>query len=91
MLLELENRIWNKLDNTVKTYSWCDAMSYLNYADADVSYSFDEKNYTLYPFFKKWMIRNNIDNIHNDAYSVEDWKTWNYKSMNATTPDIGEA
>ena len=40
----------------------------------------------MYPFFKKWMIRNNIDSLHNSAYNPNDWTTWNYRTINADSP-----
>ena len=36
----------------------------------------------MYPFFKKWMMRNNIDSLDNDSYDVTDYKTWNYRAKN---------
>ena len=40
----------------------------------------------MYPFFKKWMIRNNIDNLDNTIFDPNDWKTWNYRTLDADMP-----
>ena len=29
------------------------------------------------------MIRNNIDNLYNTDYDPNDWKTWNYRTIDA--------
>lgn len=86
ILLEFETRIWNKLSTDHKQTVTPLHTKHLTYAIADTDYTFEEKNFTLYPFFKKWMIKNNIIDLQNENYDVDDWKTWNYKSMNSTTP-----
>ena len=85
ILLEFETMIFNRLsvtstDNTIKFHN------YGMYRDASEEYSVAEKKYTQYPFFKKWMIRNNIDNLYNDTFDPDDWKTWNYRSINESSP-----
>ena len=53
------------------------------YDSASNDWELYEKNYTMYPFFKKWMIRNNIDNLDNTIFDPNDWKTWNYRTIDA--------
>jgi hypothetical protein len=78
VMLMFETLIYNRLD----THSTnIDSMNYGLY-DAQSDYSNAEKKYMLYPFFKKWMMRNNIDNLYNDIYDATDWKTWNYRAKN---------
>lgn len=84
ILLEFETRIYNNLEN--KYDRVIDYMNFLSYWDSDWVYTFGEKTYTLYPFFKKWMLKNNIDTMPNDTFDIDDWKTWNYKSINDVSP-----
>jgi hypothetical protein len=84
ILLDFEKRVFNKIENFGNTT--ITHMDYLSYWDADWDYSFGEKNYTLYPFFKKWMLKNNINDMFNSNFDLNDWKTWNYKSINDTSP-----
>jgi hypothetical protein len=57
-------------------------MNYGLYDTSGVDYSNAEKKYIMYPFFKKWMMRNNIDSLDNDSYDASDYKTWNYRAKN---------
>ena len=78
VMLMFETLIYNRLEvhnNNI------DSMNYGLY-DVQSEYSNAEKKYMLYPFFKKWMLRNNIDNLYNDIYDATDWKTWNYRAKN---------
>ena len=59
-----------------------DSMNYGLYSTSGVDYSNAEKKYIMYPFFKKWMMRNNIDSLDNDSYDATDYKTWNYRAKN---------
>ena len=63
ILLEFETLIYNRLVS-MATDNQIVAQKYGMYKDANDDYSFAEKKYIQYPFFKKWMIRNNIDNIY---------------------------
>ena len=85
ILLEFETLIYNRLVSTT-TDNQIVAQKYGMYKNANDDYSFAEKKYIQYPFFKKWMIRNNIDNIYNDSYDADDWKTWNYRAVNELSP-----
>ena len=77
ILLAFETLIFNNLtDNTSSTI---DSMNYAMYSSATNNYSSAEKKYIMYPFFKKWMMRNSIDNLNNESYDVTDYKTWNYR------------
>ena len=82
ILLAFETLIFNNLsDNTTAKI---DSMNYGLYDTAGVDYSTGEKKYTMYPFFKKWMMRNEIDSLDNDSYDAADYKTWNYRAKNDT-------
>jgi hypothetical protein len=85
ILLEFETLIYNRLVSTA-TDNQIVAQKYGMYKDANDDYSFSEKKYIQYPFFKKWMIRNNIDNLYNDSYDADDPKTWNYRAVNELSP-----
>ena len=80
-----ETLIFNSLENPT-TITNIDRYAYGPYQQATTDWELYEKNYTMYPFFKKWMIRNNIDNLHNTAYNPNDWTTWNYRTINADSP-----
>ena len=85
VLLMFETLIWNSLeDNTSRTS--VDRFNYGPYRRSSSEWELYEKNYTMYPFFKKWMIRNNIDNLHNTDFDPNDWKTWNYRTIDADSP-----
>ena len=60
-------------------------MNYGIYGTSTNDYTPSEKKYIMYPFFKKWMMRNNIDDLVNDIYDVTDYKTWNYRAKDDTT------
>jgi hypothetical protein len=83
ILLMFETLVWNSLENKTSEVKRYD---YGPYQQATTEWELSEKNYTMYPFFKKWMIRNNIDNLHNSAYNPNDWTTWNYRTINADSP-----
>ena len=83
ILLMFETLVWNSLENKTSEIKRYD---YGPYQQATTEWELSEKNYTMYPFFKKWMIRNNIDNLHNSAYNPNDWTTWNYRTINADSP-----
>ena len=85
ILLEFETLIFNRLV-TDRTDTQIKRFGYGMYRYASEEYSFSEKKYVQYPFFKKWMIRNNIDNLYNDIFDADDWKTWNYRSLNDQIP-----
>ena len=84
VLLEFETLIFNRLVETADTE--IKHFNYGIYRDSGTEYSVAEKKYTQYPFFKKWMIRNNIDNLYNDTFDADNWKTWNYRSINELSP-----
>ena len=83
ILLELEIKMYNNLEtkNTADTY-----MDDGVFWNSNNSYSNNEKNYIMYPFFKKWMRRNSIDNMFNTDFDLGDWKTWNYKPIDEFLP-----
>ncbi|MDC1446344.1 hypothetical protein N8344_00065 [bacterium] len=85
ILLEFETLIYNRLVSTA-TDNQIVAQQYGMYKDANDDYSFSEKKYIQYPFFKKWMIRNNIDNLYNDTFDPDNPKTWNYRAINELSP-----
>ena len=97
ILLMFETLLWNKLnlfhsttDETARLeaekQSINDKINYGPYDSATNDWELYEKNYTMYPFFKKWMIRNNIDNLDNTIFDPNDWKTWNYRTLDADMP-----
>lgn len=85
ILLEFETLIYNRLVEEQTSYK-IKKFDYGIYDTAKTSYSLAEKKFIQYPFFKKWMILNNIDNMYNDTYDSTDWKTWNYRSLNEVMP-----
>ena len=85
ILLMFETLIWNSLDDNI-TRTNVDRFNYGPYSRSSADWELYEKNYTMYPFFKKWMIRNNIDNLYNTDYDPNDWKTWNYRTIDADSP-----
>ena len=83
ILLIFETLVFNNL--TDNTSSKIDSMNYGLYSSSGVDYSNNEKKYIMYPFFKKWMTRNNIENLNNDFYKstgADAYKTWNYRAKN---------
>jgi len=79
VLLEFERRIFNNvssLENGAITYQ-----PFTNFGLSNPEYSVFERNYIMYPFFKKWMDKNNIDALVNANYDPDDWKTWNYSNF----------
>ena len=85
ILMEFETLVFNRLVKTA-TDTEIKHFNYGIYRDATIEYSVAEKKYIQYPFFKKWMIRNNIDNLYNDSFNPDDWKTWNYRAINEQSP-----
>ena len=86
IMLMFETFIWNNLDKNIERTT-LDYVNYGVYQSANSGeWSNSEKNYTMYPFFKKWMIRNNIDDLKNTTFDVSDWKSWNYRNYDATSP-----
>ena len=86
IMLMFETFIWNNLDKNIERTE-IDAINYGVYQSAsDGDWSNSEKKYTMYPFFKKWMIRNNIDDLKNTSFDPNDWKTWNYRTKDANSP-----
>lgn len=83
ILLEYEIRVYNKL-SVYETN--IDYMNYGVFSTANTDYSYAEKNHIAYPFFKKWMVKNEISNMYNDTFNPNDWKTWNYSALNSTLP-----
>ena len=82
ILLTFETLIFNNLpdNNSTKVSS----MNYGLYGTAITEYSNVEKKYIMYPFFKKWMMRNSIDNLDNTEFDDVDYKTWNYRAKDET-------
>ena len=62
-------------------------MNYGIYGSSSTDYTNAEKKYIMYPFFKKWMMRNSIDNLNNDDFdaSLSEYKTWNYRAKDENT------
>ena len=83
VLLMFETLVYNSLENKSVDIA---RQTYGPYQRATGDWELYEKNYTMYPFFKKWMIRNNIDNLHNTSYDPNDWTTWNYRTIDADSP-----
>ena len=83
ILLIFEILVFNNLSDN--TNSNIDSMNYGIYGTSTNDYTPSEKKYIMYPFFKKWMMRNNIDDLVNDIYDVTDYKTWNYRAKDDTT------
>ena len=80
ILLAFETLIYNKLIENSTTE--IDSMKYGLYGTASTNYSNIEKKYIMYPFFKKWMMRNNVDNLDNTEFDADlsEYKTWNYRA-----------
>lgn len=85
IMLMFEKLIYNRIDKTTDNLTMKN-IKYGIYRDATIEYSFNEKKYTMFPFFKKWMVRNSIDNIFNTDFDPDNWKTWNYRGVNDNTP-----
>ncbi len=85
ILLMFENLIYNRIEQTENTTS-TKRIKYGMYRNSTTEYSLNEKKYIMYPFFKKWMLRNNIDNLYNTDYDPDDYKTWNYRAINDAAP-----
>lgn len=83
ILLEYEIRVYNKL--AAKSTD-VDYMNYGVFKNSTTDYSNEEKNHVAYPFFKKWMIKNEIANMYNESFDPEDWKTWNYSVLDSNLP-----
>ena len=83
ILIIFETLVFNNLTNNKD--SDIDSMNYGIYGTATNDYTMSEKKYIMYPFFKKWMMRNSIDDLDNDTYDVTDFKTWNYRAKDDTT------
>lgn len=82
ILLAFETLIFNNLaDNTSSDIT---SMNYAIYGTTGSDYSNSEKKYIMYPFFKKWMMRNSIDDLNNESFdaSPSEYKTWNYRAKN---------
>ena len=85
IMMLFETFIWNNLDNNI-TRTNIDSINYGVYTSASTDWQNSEKKYIMYPFFKKWMIRNNIDDLQNTNYKSDDWRTWNYRTIEADSP-----
>lgn len=83
ILFEYEVRVYNKLQSRSVNI---DYMNFGVYSFANADYSYAEKNHIAYPFFKKWMVKNEISNMYNSTFNPNDWKTWNYSALNSTIP-----
>ena len=83
ILMEYEIRVYNKLAQ--KSYDY-DYMNYGAFKLSNQDYTNEEKNHIAYPFFKKWMIKNEISNMYNEGFNPSDWKTWNYSTIDSTIP-----
>ena len=80
VLLTFETLIYNNLVENSSTS--IDSMNYGLYGTSSTDYSNIEKKYIMYPFFKKWMMRNNVDNLDNTEFDADPsaYKTWNYRA-----------
>ena len=78
ILLSFETLVFNNLANNKNAK--IDSMNYGLYGTSSTNYSNVEKKYIMYPFFKKWMMRNSIDNLDNTDFDATDYKTWNYRA-----------
>jgi hypothetical protein len=83
ILLELEIKMYNYLQTKNTSDVYMDDAVFWNSTNG---YSNSEKNYIMYPFFKKWMRKNDIANLFNTNFDLNDWKTWNYKSIDELLP-----
>ena len=68
ILIAFETLIFNNLTDNTK--SIVDSMNYGIYGSSSTDYTNAEKKYIMYPFFKKWMMRNSIDNLNNDDFDA---------------------
>ena len=75
----IHNRITNAKTETVNLHTGF-------YSQYESDYTFGEKRFMAYPFFKKWMIKNGIDNLYNTTYDATEWKTWNYRAISDDIP-----
>jgi len=82
IMIMFENLVYNR--NTDKSTQKSDLNLGMYLYESE--YTFAEKRYTMYPFFKKWMIKNNIDDTRNTQFDIEDWKTWNYRAISDLIP-----
>lgn len=85
ILLLFEKLVYNRIERNT-TNTTLGNTKYGMYRDSTTEYSLNEKKFTMYPFFKKWMLRNNIDNLYNTDFDVVDYKTWNYRASNDLSP-----
>jgi hypothetical protein len=85
IILLFEKLVYNRIEKNTTNTSLSN-IKYGMYRDSTTEYSLNEKKFTMYPFFKKWMLRNNIDNLYNTDFDVEDYKTWNYRASNDAAP-----
>lgn len=85
ILLLFEKLVYNRIERNTKNTTLSNT-KYGMYRDSTTEYSLNEKKFTMYPFFKKWMLRNNIDNLYNTDFDVVDYKTWNYRASNDLSP-----
>jgi len=83
ILLMFETLVYNR--NTDKSTEKTNH-SYGFYGSYSSEYTFAEKRFMAYPFFKKWMIKNNIDELRNTAFDINNWKTWNYRAISDDIP-----
>ena len=83
IMMIFENLIYNR--NTDKTTVQTNLDLSINLLH-ESDYTFAEKRFTVFPFFKKWMIRNNIDDLRNTQFDINDWKTWNYRALSDDIP-----
>ena len=83
IILTYEKLVYNRLENSLEQKI---NLNHGFYREYETSYSFNEKKYNMYPFFKKWMIRNNISDIQNTNFDIDDWRTWNYRSIDDNMP-----
>ena len=90
ILLLFEKLVYNRIERNTKNTTLSNT-KYGMYRDSTTEYSLNEKKFTMYPFFKKWMLRNNIDNLYNTDFDVVDYKTWNYRASNDLSPGYWRA
>jgi len=82
IILAFETLVFNNLSDN--THSDIDSMNYGLYGTSYTDYSNSEKKFIMYPFFKKWLMRNGIDSLDNDSFDSTELKTWNYRAKNET-------
>ena len=83
IFMMLETLIYNR--NTDKATEKSE-LNLSNYGSYESEYTFAEKRYVQYSFFKKWMLKNNISDIRNTTFDINNWKTWNYRSISDDIP-----